>query len=102
MGHHAGQLRFVPRGQKQTLVDIEIASRKSEGVDLVRIYDLDVKGNLGIRMLDDVLANPVHVISDHGIFNHSSRLLKFPRNLVAQSDLFFHRYEVGQNFKDPS
>jgi hypothetical protein len=55
VGHHAGQLSFVIRGENQTRVHIQETSRLSECVDLLGINYLDSEGHFGVGVANQVL-----------------------------------------------
>ncbi len=100
MGHHPGQFRLVVRRQDQALVDVEKPAGEGEGVHLVGVNDLDVEGDLGVGVLDDVLSEPVHVFVDDRVFHQPGGLLELARHLFAQFDFFFERDPVGENPPD--
>src|SRR5205823_11403817 len=62
MGHDAGQLGFVVGGENGPCIDVEEASRKRKGIDLVVVDHLNCERDLGVRMADQVLADAIDVL----------------------------------------
>jgi hypothetical protein len=102
MCHYACQFCFVPCRKQKPLIDIKKSAGKCEGIDFVSIDNFDLEGNLCIRVLNDILANTVNILRDHGIINEASRLLKFGCDLSTQSYFFFEGDEIGQDSEDSS
>ncbi len=67
VGHNAGELGFFLGAQDQAAIDIEKPAGKSEGVDFVGIDDFDCKGNTGVGITDEILADAVDVFGDDGV-----------------------------------
>ena len=75
MSHDAGQFRLFVGVEDEAGVDVEEAAGQGQGVDLIRIDDLDGEGNLAVGVLDDVLADAVYVLDDHRIGDEPGALL---------------------------
>ena len=69
VGHHAGQLSFVFRGQDQAGVHVEKSAGQGEGVHLIRVDHLNGKRHLRVRVAHDVLAQAVDVLGDDRVLN---------------------------------
>ena len=76
MSHDTCQFGFTFRFQNEAFVDVEIPSRQSKGVHVIRVNDFDNKGNLGIRVLHDLLAKSIDVLGDNRILNETCGLLE--------------------------
>ncbi len=95
MGHDPGQLRLLVGIQNQAGVDVEESAGQRQGVDLVRIDDLDGERNLAIGVLDDVLADAVDVFHDHRIGDELGALLDLRGVHLAHLDLGVGRVPVA-------
>ncbi len=94
MGHHAGKLGLFLCAEDQAAVYIEETAGEREGVDFVRINNLDGEGNARVRIAHQVLADAVDVFGDHGIVNQLRGTLDFLGQLLAQGDFALERVEV--------
>jgi hypothetical protein len=70
VGHDAGEFGLFLGAKDQAAVNIEKAAGEGEGVDFVRVNDLDGEGHARIGVADKVLADAVDVFGDDGIVNH--------------------------------
>ena len=100
MCHHGSQLGFVIGGENETAVDVEEATGQGKRVDLVRLDDFDRERDLGVRVSDNVLSDPVDVLVDHRIIDQLHLTLDFRSELTAHCDFLLKRDEVDAALVD--
>ena len=76
MSHHPRQFGFTLSLQDEPFVDVEVPPGQSEGVHVIRVNDFDDKGNLGIRVLHEVLGQSIDVFGDNRILNQTRGLFE--------------------------
>ncbi len=92
--HHTGQLRFRFGLQNQPGVHIEETARKSHGVYVFAVQNLNGDRNLDVGIADQILANAVHVFRNDWIIDDASLPFQFLGNLFTKGDFFFEGIEV--------
>jgi len=86
MSHDAGEFRLFLGAQNQTAVDVEKSAGKREGVDFIRVDDLDGEGNSRVGIANQVLANAIDVFGDDGIVYQFRRTFDFLGQRFAEAD----------------
>ena len=94
--HDPSEFGFVLSQLDQAGVDIEVAARQGERVDLVGVDHLDCERHLGIGIVDDVLSDPVDVLGDHWILHDLGVPLDVCGQLLAKLDFLFQAVEVDR------
>jgi hypothetical protein len=87
--HNTRELCLIVGRHDQSSVDVKETTRQREGVDLVRIDDFDRKGNLGIGVPHQGLADPVHIFIHDRIGEQFDGTLHFAGELASQLDFLF-------------
>ncbi len=94
--HHPGQFRLFVRVQDQARIHIKKSPRQRKRVDLVRIDHLDGERNLRVRVLHNVLTDPVHILGHHRVCDELRALVDLRRVLVTHADLPVGRVPVAE------
>src|SRR6266404_5496515 len=96
VGHHAGQLGFIVSGEDQARINVEETAGQREGINVVRINDLDDEWHLRIGVADQVLAQPVDVFADSRISDQLGGGLDLQGVVLAHRDLLFQTVPVSE------
>ena len=94
--HHACKLSLFVGRQNQSAVHVEETARQSEGVDLVRVDDLDSERHLGVGVAHQVLPDSIHVLIDDRVLNHAGGLFDHHGVLLAHLDFGVGRVPIAQ------
>src|SRR6266576_159619 len=93
--HDRGKLCFVLSGQKQATVHVQESARKSEGVDFLRVDDLDDERHFSIGVADDVLHHTIDVLRYERIVQGLSFTLDLIRIFMTEFDLSLERVPIA-------
>src|SRR6266576_231681 len=93
--HDRGKLCFVLSGQKQATVHVQESARKSEGVDFLRVDDLDDERHFSIGVADDVLHHTIDVLRYERIVQGLSFTLDLIRIFMTEFDLSLDRVLIA-------
>src|SRR5438270_5062623 len=93
--HYAGELSFFVSRKDKAGVYVEEASRKSKGVYFVRIDYFDRERHLRVGVAHQVLANTIHVFSDHWVLHQLHAGLHLLGIFFAHADFTFERVPIA-------
>src|SRR5205807_1170062 len=96
VGHHARQLGLFVRSQNQARVYVKEASGQSEGMDVIRVDNLNRERYLGVGVARQVLPDTIHIFVDHGVLNQLGTGFHLLGILLAHSNFAFDGIPVAQ------
>src|SRR4026208_522402 len=91
MGHSGGSLGLSLPCQGQTCINKQETAGKREGVYFFTVDQLDGKGHLNVRIVSEVLPQPVDVFPDRWIGENLGLHLDFFRQFPAKSHFSLKR-----------
>ena len=95
MGHHAGKLSLVFSGENQSGIHVKKATRKREGVDVVRFNDFDGEWDQRIRIANQILPERIDVVLYFSVFDQLRRGLDLIGVLLAHGNLVFQAVPIA-------
>ena len=97
MRHDARKFGLIISGENEAGIHIEKASGKCEGIDVVRINDLDGEWDERIRVAHQVLPDPINVFGNRRVLDQLGRRLHLLRVLLAHRKLALQSVPVAES-----
>ena len=94
MRHHSRQFSLVACAQDEAGIDEQESARQGKGIDLIGIDYLDGKWHLGVRVVRQILSEPVNVFRDNRVVHDFGLALHLLGHLLAKRDFLLHRVEI--------